>query len=143
MIRPYEPTDADAMVAVWRASSDLAHPFLTRAFQDGEADNVRNVYTQFADIHVKEHNGEVIGFIALIENELGAIFLAPEFHGQGIGRELMDHAVALRGTLTLDVFEGNAIGRRFYASYGFKQVGEFVHGPTGQPTLKLAFDLAG
>lgn len=143
MIRPYEPTDADAMVAVWRAASDLAHPFLTPAFQDGEADNVRNVYTQFADIHVKQHDGRVIGFIALIENELGAIFLAPEFHGQGIGRELMDHAVALRGTLTLDVFQGNAIGRRFYAAYGFKQVGEFVHKPTGQPTLKLAFDPAG
>lgn len=140
MIRPYETNDADAVVSVWREASDLAHPFLSKAFQDKEAGNVRNVYPNFAKIWVKEAGGEIVGFVAMIEAEVGAIFVRPAFHGHGFGRELMDYVVARTGAVTLDVFKDNRIGRRFYDRYGFKLVDEYVHAPSGQMTLKLAYD---
>ena len=140
MIRPYETSDVDAVVSVWRETSDLAHPFLSKAFQDKEADNVRNVYPNFAKIWVREEAGEIVGFVAMIEAEVGAIFVRPAYHGRGFGRELMDFVIARTGAVTLDVFKDNAVGRRFYDRYGFRQVGEYLHEPSGQMTLKLAYD---
>ncbi|KDA02684.1 GNAT family N-acetyltransferase [Hyphomonas oceanitis] len=139
MIRPYTDHDADAVVSIWRAASERAHPFLSTPFLDAEAENVRNVYPQFADIWVLEGAGIPIGFIALVDAEVGAIFLQPEHHGQGYGRAMMDFAVSKKGAVTLEVFKANAIGRAFYDRYGFRQVGEYVHEASGQETLKLAF----
>tara|TARA_R110002124_G_scaffold43864_10_gene134617 strand:- start:2172 stop:2606 length:435 start_codon:yes stop_codon:yes gene_type:complete len=142
MIRPYTDHDADIVVSIWRAASELAHPFLSTSFLDAEAANVRNVYPQFAEIWVLENHGTPIGFIALIDAEVGAIFLQPEHHGRGHGRAMMDFAVSRKGAVTLDVFKANIIGRAFYDRYGFTQVGEYVHEGSGQETLKLAFMLA-
>ncbi len=142
MIRQYKDSDVDAVVSVWRAASDLAHPFLSKEFQDKEQENVRNVYPQFAEIWVKEIDGKVAGFIALIENEVGAIFLAPSLHGQGIGREMMDFAIRQKGSVSLDVFKGNKIGRRFYDNYGFVKSKEYLHEDSGQITITMMFTAA-
>ena len=144
MIRQYTDSDVDAVVTIWRSASELAHPFLSSEFLDTEEGNVRNVYPKFAEIWVKEietpETGiKVIGFIALIGNEVGAIFLNPDHHGQGIGRALMDTAINIKGDVTVDVFKQNKIGRRFYDSYGFKAVKEYLHEPSGQVTITMAF----
>lgn len=140
MIRKYQDGDVDAVVAVWDAAASLAHPFLSKEFRDQEAENVRHVYPQHAEFWVKEIEGEVVGFIALIESEVGAIFLLPKYHGQGIGRELMDFAVEKRGKVTLDVFRENAIGRPFYDAYGFLPVKEYYHEPSGHMMVTMTFD---
>lgn len=140
MIRPYTDNDANAVVAIWRAASELAHPFLTTAFLDAEEQNVRSVYPAFAEISVLEEDGVVVGFIALIESEVGAIFLAPEHHGRGLGRKMMDFAVSQKGSVTVDVFKANAIGRAFYDRYGFLHVEEYLHEPSEQMTLKMVFE---
>ncbi len=49
----------------------------------------------------------------------------------------MDRAVELRGTLELDVFAKNSVGRNFYASYGFKEIARSFHEDTGQETIRL------
>ena len=142
MIRACRDSDIDAVVTVWREAGDFAHPFLSTEFQNSEARNVRNVYPQFAEIWVKEVDGTVIGFIALVGNEVGAIFVLPALHGIGIGRELMDFAVAHKGAVMVEVFRDNIVGRRFYDGYGFQIVAESLHGPSGQVVLKMAYDPA-
>jgi len=140
MIRQYTDNDVDAVVTIWRDASALAHPFLTPAFLEAEAENVRNVYPKYADIWVKEFDGQVVGFIALLGAEVGAIFLDPHHHGKGMGRELMDFAAKMRGALTVDVFRDNTIGRAFYDAYGFKPTGEYLHEASGQMTIKMAYE---
>ena len=138
MIREYQSEDADAVVSIWREATALAHPFLKPEFVAQETDNPRNIYLKFADTSVMEQNGTVVGFIALIEYEIGGLFLQPSFHGRGLGRTLVDHAVALKGPLRVEVFAQNAIGRRFYQKYGFAYCGEYLHENSGEQTLKLA-----
>lgn len=140
MIRKYQDSDVDAVVSVWRVASDLAHPFLTKEFQDDAAVKVRNVYLQFAETWVKEVDDEVIGFIALIENEVGALFISPMHHGKGMGRELMDFAVRQKGSVTVEVFKENPIGRKFYDRYGFRIIEEVLHEPSGHMAIKMGFD---
>ncbi len=82
----------------------------------------------------------MVGFISLLGNEVGGIFVDPMWHGQGIGRALMDHARASRDYLELEVFEANEIGRAFYNAYGYTAVGERLDAKTGLRQLRLRFD---
>lgn len=139
MIRKYKKTDADAIVSAWRRASELAHAFLPKEFLDQEADNVRNVYPVYAEIWVIEIENRVVGFIALVDDEIGGLFLDPEYHGRGYGKALVDQAVAEKGAVRVEVFKRNTIGRNFYKSYGF--VGEEVsfHEASGQQVMQLSF----
>lgn len=133
------PHDVDAVVATWRRASELAHPFLTSSFLDGEADNLRNVYVVHAETWVLEIESQISGFIALIDDEIGGLFVEPKYHGQGYGRMLVDKAVAIKGNLKVEVFKDNKIGRRFYDAYGFKEIDQAFHEPSGQETWLMTY----
>ena len=137
MIRAYQDRDLDELLEVWYQASLLAHPFLDETFLSQERENIAAVYMPMAETWVYVREGNVVGFIALIDNEVGALFVDPTVHGEGIGRALMDHARALREELVVDVFKANGMGRRFYDRYGFEMVKEYVHEQTGHPVLRL------
>lgn len=138
MIREYLSKDTESLISIWRAASALAHPFLPHEFIEQEAGNLRNLYLPNTETWVCDDGEEPIGFIALLDNEIGGLFLAPAFHGHGLGKAMVDHAVALKGPLRVEVFERNPIGRQFYDSYGFRETGRHLHEPTGEMTLQLA-----
>jgi len=117
----------------------LAHPFMTDEFIANERKNVAEIYLPNTDTWVIEFDEEVKGFIALMGNEVGAIFLQPEFHGKGVGKALMDKAQELHGDLEVEVFKENSIGRKFYSQYGFEFLEQKLHEPTGQQVLRLKF----
>lgn len=139
IIREYQSEDLNDLLASWESATRLAHPFLTEEFLDQERENIPNMYLPNAETWVIEQAGKVIGFIALLGNEVGAIFVQPEFHGTGAGKALMDKAQALRGDLEVDVFKENAIGHKFYARYGFQPINEYVFEPTGDIMVRLKF----
>lgn len=138
-IRQYQASDLEAVLCSWETATRLAHPFMTDEFLAQERINVAEVYIPNTDTWVVEIDGNVEGFIALMGNEVGAIFLQPGFHGKGAGRALMDKAQQLHGDLEVEVFKANSIGRKFYLQYGFEQIQESLHEPTGQPVLRLKF----
>lgn len=137
MVRPYKDTDLSDLLDVWYSASLLAHPFLDEAFFVRERNNIREIYLPNAETWVFEQEGVVVGFVALIGNEVGGLFGHADYHGRGIGRALMDHARSIRNVLELVVFEDNKVGRAFYEKYGFRQVGEEVHEATGFMQLRL------
>jgi putative acetyltransferase len=137
LIRKYETRDLEELLETWSRASAIAHPFLSREFLELERHNIPNVYLPNAETWVWDANGSVIGFIALLGNEVGAIFVDPEHHKAGIGRCLMDHARKLRGHLEVEVFKRNDIGRKFYAQYGFELMHEAIHDQTGLEVLRL------
>jgi putative acetyltransferase len=71
---------------------------------------------------------------------VGGVFVHPDHQGRGIGRALMDRARATRTFLELNVFEANAIGRRFYDAYGFEFVDRYINERSGQAELRLRLD---
>lgn len=140
MIRDFHTEDTDAVVKIWRAASDLAHPFLDTAFQDNEAGNLRNIYLVHAKTRVLEIDGDIAGFIAMIGDEIGGLFLEPAMHGCGYGWALVSDILHGRSEVLVDVFERNAIGRRFYAAAGFEMIGQSVHDASGETVLRLRRD---
>jgi len=139
MIRSYESGDKSAVISIWRDASALAHPFLTVEQLDQAAAMIRDQFLDIAETYIAEHDGQPIGFVALMGNVVGGLFLLPQYHGQGIGKALMDKAVKAQGALQLEVFTDNPIGRRFYRSYGFVEGAEKVDPFFGHKVLELTY----
>ncbi len=137
MIRAYRPADLEELLRVWARASEAAHPFLGRDFLERERRTISDVYLPSAETWVWESEGRVVGFMSLLGNEVGGLFVDPGRHRSGIGRARIDRARALRGALEVEVFERNALGRAFYSAVGFELVDRKVHDPTGFEVLRL------
>jgi putative acetyltransferase len=138
-IRQYHPSDLNAVLDSWEVATRLAHTFMSDDFIKQERINTADIYIPNTDTWVAEMDGKVVGFIALMGNEVGAIFLQPSFHGMGIGKALMDKARDLHGDLEVEVFKENTLGRNFYSKYGFNYLEEKPHEPTGQQVFRLRY----
>lgn len=137
MIRKYQPADCDEVLDVWSRASAVAHPFLSEQFLEQERRNIPEVYLPQAETWVWESAGHVVGYIALLGNEIGGLFVDPLHQRRGFGRALVDKARALRGDLEVEVFEKNLAGRAFYSSLGFRYLRQHLHEPTGFEIMRL------
>ena len=137
IIRKYEQDDLDGILAAWETASKIAHPFLSEDFLEKERYDIPNVYLPRSDTWVAEQNGHILGFITLIDHEVGGIFVNSKYHSMGIGKALMDKAYEKYGYLEIEVFEKNSIARKFYSKYGFKYLSKSIHKETGNTILRL------
>lgn len=141
MIRPYSDDDLGDLLEAWYQASLVAHSFLSDQFLANERREIAERWLPIAETRVYEHQGKVVGFISMLGNEVGAIFVHPLHQRHGIGRALMDHVRESRPYLELGVFEENEAGRRFYDRYGFELVGRTMNEEAGHPELRLRLDL--
>ena len=137
MIRAYQDKDIEQLLDTWFKASSMAHPFLEDAFMAQERINTREIYIPNTKTWVYIIDHQVIGFIAMMGNEIGALFVDPLFQGQGIGSQLANHVAPFHETLEVEVFEKNKIGRAFYKKYGFQFLEKHVHEATGNMLLRL------
>jgi len=140
MLRSYRHDDLEGLLDVWYRASLIAHWFLSEEFLEVERRQIAEDWLPVSETTVAETDGRVVGFLSLVGNEVGGIFVDPEYQGRGIGRALMDHARRARPHLELVVFEDNLMGRRFYDAYGFLQVDRQIHAESGRYELRLRLD---
>lgn len=138
MIRKYRAEDTEALISIWDNAEALAHPFLSSEVRDQVRRDMRSLYLPNAETWVLEDEGVPVGFIAMIDKEIGGLFLDPSQQGKGKGREIVDHVVAIKGPLTVEVFKDNKIGLPFYERYGFVVTGEGMFEASGDETFKMA-----
>ena len=138
-LRKFKNSDLDEVMSVWENAQSLAHPFLTTEFIEKTRFEIPNVYIPFALTFVAENNSHVIGFISMIENEIGGLFVDPNSQGFGIGTALVDKGRGNYSSLIVEVFENNVIGRGFYKKYGFKFIEMKFHSESGQNMFILEY----
>jgi len=147
-IRPYQEQDLEDLLNAWESASRLAHPFMGDKFFEQERDNIPNLYIPNTDTWVVTVDNKVVGFIALIVSkagcesvcEIGGLFVEPRFHGNKLGKTLVDLATEVYGNLTVKVFKENPIGKAFYDKYGFAFVSELIWEETGDLLIEMKFD---
>lgn len=137
MIRPYHPTDSDAVLDLWLKASILAHDFVPETFWREQLPAMRDLYLPQAETLVLEEKGHVLGFASLHEQRLAALFVSPDAQGRGLGRRLLDEAKRRRDSLELGVYRANARAVAFYRAGGFVTVDEKRDPHTGQPELTM------
>ncbi|MDO6687255.1 MULTISPECIES: N-acetyltransferase [unclassified Agarivorans] len=131
MIRPFQHQDTQQVLDIWLDASIKAHDFVKASFWRDQLDNMRDLYLPNAETYVYEQAGKVVGFYALSEKHIAAIFVDPASQGQGIGKQLIAHAKQQRSILTLAVYKQNVASYQFYLSQGFSVVGEQIEQHTG------------
>ncbi len=142
-IRAYDPannraSDPKALSALWLSASLGAHGFLGRARLEEQQTLIETRYLPMAETFVADAaDGRPLGFISLLGDFIGGLFVAPEAQGHGIGRALLDHARARRDALELEVYAENAGALRFYRRYGFREISRRAHDDEGLPHANI------
>lgn len=78
--------------------------------------------------------GQLIGFAAVKQDWLDHLYVDPSWHGQGVGRALLETAKQGVSELNLWTFQMNAQARRFYERQGFILV-EMTDGAANEERL--------
>ncbi|MFK3724711.1 GNAT family N-acetyltransferase [Pseudomonas monteilii] len=130
------PTVADypAVMALWEASVRATHDFLPEPYLLILRDHVLPKYLPAVTlVGCKDQAGRFLGFAGVAQQRLDMLFVAPAYHGQGIGTRLLSHAVEALGVRTLDVNEQNPRALGFYRRHGFEVTGRAETDGLGQP----------
>ncbi|RKR18749.1 putative acetyltransferase [Maribacter vaceletii] len=138
MIRKHNKEDLEQIMDVWNQSSSLAHPFLESSFQEEVRNDMKEIYIPGSDTWVYDEGNRILGFISMIGNEIGGLFVLPNNHSKGIGTKLVNYINNFHDHLEVEVFEKNIIGRSFYKKYGFKIISKFMHEPSNEKVVRLS-----
>ncbi len=135
MIRAQRPSDRDAILSLWLASTTAGHPFIQPDYWRASLPVVRDVYLPGACTWVDENGGTLRGFISVMhENFIGALFVAPDCEGTGIGTALLTHVQSQYDTLNLEVYQKNTRAVNFYHARGCRIEECAGQEETGHPT---------
>jgi len=125
-IRPYSPTDFDAVTSLWRLARMQAFPEYQRAkrhiFDEDQA-YFRNVILVNNSVWVAVIDEKAVAFMAISGEFIDQLFFDPEYQRRGFGLALLEHARRLSPNhLWLYTLQINTGGRVFYEKNGFKAV---------------------
>ncbi|WP_436514590.1 GNAT family N-acetyltransferase [Ekhidna sp. To15] len=137
MIRKYNESEIPALLAIWEDASLLAHPFLSADFQAMVKQMMTEKYLPNSDTWVYEESDEIVGFISMIDNEIGGLFVDPKSHSKGIGTALVKHINQFHSELEVEVFKDNKIGKPFYEKSGFSTIKEYFMEGADQTVLRM------
>jgi putative acetyltransferase len=143
VLRPYEPRDEDASVALWLRSWEAAYPQLDFAERlVWWRAHWRNEILPAAAVVVAEDEGSMVGFVTVDAKTryLDQLVVAPEQWRSGVGTALIDEAKRLspRG-LDLDVNTDNARAISFYRRQGFLVTGSGTNPISGNPVHRMSW----
>lgn len=79
MIREYRAEDLQDVLAAWAAANAVAHPFLSREFLAKVRHDIAHTYLPNTETWVWETEDRVVGFISMMGNEIGGLFIEPAF----------------------------------------------------------------
>jgi len=144
-IRRAIATDREILLDVWLRSVRATHTFVADA--DIE-DMIPQVWNYLASGEpdfwvVCDDSGTIMGFMGMSGSKMDALFLVPEFQRRGAGGQMVRHAQAMYGELTVDVNEQNSAARAFYEACGFVVEGRSEFDDQGRPYPILHMRSAG
>ena len=112
--------DVPAVVRLHHLTLETSLPFLPviHTVEEGEV-FFRDVVFARGEVWVAEASGEIVGYSAFREDWLDHLYVHPQYHGSGIGSELLAKARMQYGRLQAWVFQKNHAAIAFYESKGF------------------------
>ena len=120
MLRRARLDDVDAIVAIFRESRAEAMPWLPVLHTaEEDRDFFRRSFDEGHELWVAEAGGRVVGFAALHDGFLNALYVDPGHQRGGIGDALFARAKeSIPGGFRWWVFQWNERARRFYEARG-------------------------
>jgi ribosomal protein S18 acetylase RimI-like enzyme len=138
-LRPMEPSDFQAVLALWRRTSETAFPQI-QSPQSGDwwQARLREVIAKNA-VWVADLGAALAGFMAIDEaaGYIDQLFIDVSAQRTGIGSAFIDLAKSLSPNgLRLHTLVENAAGRAFYEKLGFRAGGLETEAFGGRPNVE-------
>jgi putative acetyltransferase len=133
-----------SLFRIWRDAVEATHHFLSVEDRNFFSHLVREQYlpaTQFT-VAVDEADRPV-AFLGMTGAKIDALFVAPDQHGRGIGRRMIEHVRQGQPKLSVDVNEQNEGAVAFYKRLGFRRAGRSQFDDSGRPYPILHLETAG
>lgn len=140
IIRKFEHPDTEEIIEIWYNVSVVAHSFIPKEMWESHKDELSNKYLPITETWVAEENGNLIGFISLLGNYIGALFVTLKEQGKGVGTKLIEQARQEKEHLNVGVYSKNVSARRFYKKNGFTYLSEEVQPETGEVVINLILE---
>ena len=118
MIRAFKQNDLDQVMHLWLETNLNAHDFIEPSYWMNNEEKVRGMFPE-AELYVWDEDGELLGFIGVIEGFIGGLFVDTTKQRNGMGTKLMAYIKTLYDTITLCVYEKNKQAMSFYEKQGF------------------------
>ena len=99
-----------------------------------------NEYLPNSETYVAIKNEEIVGFIAIVDNYLAALFVKIKLQRNGTGRFLLNYIKEARETIQLKVYVKNPDSIGFYLSQGFNILSEGIDKDTNEPELLMEWN---
>lgn len=122
---------------IWLDASINAHTFVKPEFWRANHAAMFEEYLPVSEVFIAREQSKIIGFAAIHENSLAALFVAPAEWGKGVGSKLLCHVKDVYENLTLAVYKSNIRAVKFYQKHGFSLRNEQICSRTGEPELLM------
>ncbi|MBZ6369245.1 MULTISPECIES: acetyltransferase [Enterobacter] len=138
------PSHFERLVAIWESSVRATHHFLQESDIAALRPLLLNAYLpNLTVVMAQDDAGVIYGFLGVDENRIEMLFVDDASRGKGVGKLLLQHAIAAFGANEVDVNEQNPLGVGFYRHMGFELVGRSELDGQGNPFPLLLMRLGG
>lgn len=140
-LRPSRPEDGPRVIEIWAAAVDATHGFLTPEDRVAIGREVE-AFLPYAPLTIAaDRRDRPVGFMLIDGAHMEALFIDPEHRDAGVGRMLIEYALAVHPILTTDVNEQNLQALGFYEHMGFERTGWSATDGQGRayPLIHLRF----
>lgn len=118
------PSHFERLVTVWESSVRATHHFLQESDIAALRPLLLNAYLPNLKVMIaRDEAGVIHGFLGVDKNRIEMLFVDDASRGKGVGKLLLNYAIAHFGANEVDVNEQNPQSVAFYQHMGFVQVG--------------------
>lgn len=119
-IIPYRDVYREQVIAVWERSVRATHHFLHPADITYYKTLVDTIDFNCFPVYCLVSEDVVIGFMGVAGKKIEMLFLSPDCIGEGLGKRLLNFAIATLHADSVDVNEQNVAAVNFYRRFGFE-----------------------
>ena len=125
MIRAAKETDFDSVknitqMTIWSVYPKYYPSGAVQFFSDHHSDDRIKADIDAGDVYLLEVDGNGIGTVTVVDDEINRLFILPEFQHRGYGKELMDFAEEMiRGKHDYIILDASLPAKQIYLKRGY------------------------
>lgn len=137
----YNDTYKQGLLSTWELAVLATHQFLAKEDFIAIKEILWQINFNELNVHCLMHQQKVVGFIGLADAKIEMLFVLPEYMGLGLGKRLIQFAIAQFNASKVDVNEQNENAVLFYKKMGFEVLERTNNDDQGRPYPLLRMKL--
>ena len=128
MIKLMDKNETYEVMDLWLRTTTHSNPFVEQNFWQTHYDYVKSRYIDEKDTYVYTADNKIVGFTVVGEdNEIGGLFVDPDYQNRGIGTELIHFLMTEYTLLHTYIYAKNRKAFAFSVKLGFIIDGAIRH----------------